>query len=156
MPRIPEGGPARSPFYAILQNRPEVAAAWAGLDDALLRHGVLPAALKEEVRAAIASGVGCKYCASVGGERPTEQPDERTSLALAFADLVVQNHGELDDATFDVLRGAFTDEEIVELAAWVCFKFGGNVLGALMRLDPATAEQTAAYRSVLDGSAEVH
>lgn len=29
------------------------------------------------------------------------------------------------------------------------FKFGANVLGSLMRLDPATAEQAEAYRRLL-------
>jgi alkylhydroperoxidase family enzyme len=101
------------------------------------------------VRRSLAQGVGCQYCATVGGRPRDEHPDARESLAVAFAEQVVANTGTIDDVMFDVLREEFDVEEIVELCAWICFKFGANVLGALMRLDPATDEQARAYDELL-------
>lgn len=151
MPRLPHTHTSTDAFYSVLANRPEVSAAWAKLDQALLSDpsSTLPTALKEEVRASLAQGIGCRYCATVGGPPQGEEADPRASLASAFAEQVVAANGSIDDAMFDVLREEFSTEEIAELCAWICFKFGANVLGALMKLEPATAEQADAYRSLL-------
>ncbi|MGH3640296.1 MAG: carboxymuconolactone decarboxylase family protein [Mycobacterium sp.] len=152
MPRIEPTDRSTDSFYAVLGNRPEIADAWAALDKVLLTDGSskLSTSLKEEVRSGLAQGIGCQYCATVGGAPVTEHVDPRASLAGAFAELVVNNLGKIDDSMFDVLRGEFSNDEIVELCAWICFKFGANVLGALMKLDPATEEQAGAYRELLD------
>jgi alkylhydroperoxidase family enzyme len=140
------------PFYSILGHRPEVLEAWQRLDHVLLgdSSSTLPALLKEEVRRSLAQGIGCAFCASVGGLPQDERPDPKEALAVAFADQVVESRGDVDDSVFDVLREEFDEAQIVELCAWICFKFGANVLGSLMRLDPATAEQAGAYKQLLD------
>lgn len=155
MSRIEPTDRSTDSFYAVLGNRPEIADAWAALDKVLLADAssTLSTALKEEVRSGLAQGIGCKYCATVGGEVAPEHADPRASLAGAFAELVVNNLGQVDDSMFDVLRGEFNSEEIVELCAWICFKFGANILGALVKLDPATEEQSSAYRELLDDAA---
>ncbi|OKH79594.1 hypothetical protein EB73_35500 [Mycobacterium sp. SWH-M3] len=152
MPRIKPTDRSTDSFYAVLGNRPEIADAWAALDKVLLtdNSSMLSTALKEEVRSGLAQGIGCQYCATVGGDHSTEDIDPRASLAGAFAEQVVNNLGNIDDSMFDVLRGEFSEDEIVELCAWICFKFGANVLGALMKLDRATEEQSSAYRELLD------
>jgi alkylhydroperoxidase family enzyme len=139
------------PFYSILGHRPEVLEAWQRLDHVLLGDpsSTLPVLLKEEVRRSLAQGIGCAFCASVGGLPEDTHPDPKETLAVAFAEQVIENRGEIDDAVFDVLREEFDDRQIVELCAWICFKFGANVLGSLMRLQPATAEQAGAYQKVL-------
>lgn len=152
MPRITPTDRSTDSFYAVLGNRPQIADAWAALDKVLLTDGssLLSTSLKEEVRSGLAQGIGCQYCATVGGAHSTEHIDPRASLAGAFAEQVVNNMGNLDDSMFDVLRSEFSDDEIVELCAWICFKLGANVLGALMKLDRATEEQSNAYLELLD------
>lgn len=151
MPRLPQTDKSVDAFYSVLGNRSEIFDAWSKLDETLLLDpsSTLPTGLKEEVRVSLAQGIGCRYCATVGG-RPTDEPiDHRASLASAFAEQVIANHGNIDDAMFDVLREEFTPEQLVELCAWICFKFGANVMGALMKLEPATEEQTDIYRTLL-------
>jgi alkylhydroperoxidase family enzyme len=152
VPRLPQTDLSDDSFYAVLGTRPEIFQAWKTLDLTLLGDpsSTLPASLKEEVRRNLAQGVGCRYCATVGGGPRAEHPDAREALAVAFADQVVQNNGSIDDAMFGVLREEFTDEQIVELCAWVCFKFGANVLGALMKLEPASEEQLRSYGDLLN------
>jgi alkylhydroperoxidase family enzyme len=154
MSRVPASDLSpEDPFYAVLGQRPEVLAAWQNLDRTLLgdASSTLPVALKEEVRRSLAQGIGCAFCASVGGDGgpPAERPEPKEALAVAIAEQIVENRGDIDDAMFGVLREEFSDQQIVELCAWVCFKFGANVLGSLMRLDPATAEQAEAYQRLL-------
>lgn len=156
MTRLPQTPISTDSFYSILGNRPEIFQAWSKLDAVLLldSSSTLSTELKEEVRADLAQGIGCRYCASVGGSLSDRPVDPRASLASAFAEQVITNRGEIDDAVFSVLREEFTTNEIVELCAWICFKFGANVLGALMQLEPATADQTAGYLDLLKSGTE--
>jgi alkylhydroperoxidase family enzyme len=97
---------------ALLAHRPEILAAWAGLDVALLGRGsTLSAALKEDVRDALSQRVGCSYCASLGASGG-QNVDPRESLALAFAERVVEDHRSIDASTFDVLRGAAAEQAV--------------------------------------------
>jgi len=103
---------------------------------------------KENVRRALSQEVGCRYCASFG--TPREEPhDRKESLALGFAEFVVKDHQSIDDSTFDVLREEFTEEQIVELCAWLCFKYGANMFGSLLRLEPANEDQKSTYEAWL-------
>lgn len=136
---------AQDPYYGILAHRPEILEAWHQLDKVFFGPtSKLPNELKEEARRTLAQGAGCKLCASFGAPRPDNR-DRRESLASAFADMMLQDHKSISDETFDVLREEFTDEEIVELLSWLCFKLGSNVFGALMRLAPGTEEQIKGY-----------
>jgi alkylhydroperoxidase family enzyme len=149
MPRVPlTDGP--DDFYALLGRRPEIKEAWQGLDSAMMGPGsTLTPSLKENVRRALSQGVGCRYCASFG--EPSEQPrDRKESLALGFVELVVKDHEAIDDSTFEVLREEFTDDQILELCAWISFKFGANMLGSLTKLEPARDDQKATYEGWLE------
>lgn len=135
---------------ALLAHRPEILAAWAKLDEALMGAGsTLPVSLKENVRVALSQRVGCRYCDSLGSVGD-EAPDARESLALAFVQKVLDDPKAVDQSTFDVLREEFTEEQIVELSAWICFKLATNTLGAITGLEPAGEEQQAGYRAWLD------
>jgi alkylhydroperoxidase family enzyme len=137
------------PFYTVLGHRPEILAAWQGLDQAMMGAGsTLPVALKENVRRALAQDFGCRFCASFG--TPPDTPaDVQESLALAFVERVTQDHTSVDARTFEVLREEFSEEQIVELCAWICFKLGANTLGAIVGLEPSTEEQRAGYEGWL-------
>jgi alkylhydroperoxidase family enzyme len=150
MTRIAPADIQANPFDRALGNRPEILEAWSALDQTLLGpSSTVAVEVKEEARRALAQDVGCRFCATVGGLPATEHADPRATLAVAFADQLTADHREIDDSMFAALREEFTDEQIVELVAWLCFKFGANLFGALMQLEPADAQQIETYSAFL-------
>ena len=134
----------------VLGRRPEILEAFAGMGRSLRFKGLLSVELKESVRRATAADVGCRYCASLGPFEPN--PDEkRESLAVAFARLIAEDHQSISDAQFDVLREEFTEDEIVELVAFICLvSVAGQMFGAVMGIEDASPEEAAAYREVVE------
>jgi alkylhydroperoxidase family enzyme len=145
-----EGNAVQSSLLArVLGRRPDVLRAFGRLDTLLRFRGLLPTDLLEDVRRATAEEVGCVYCASLGEPR-TDIVDLRTSLAVAFAEQVVQDPAGITDAQFDVLREEFSDDEIVELVAYICLvSIAGQMFGAVMGLEPAAADEADAYQAAL-------
>lgn len=142
---------APDPFYGIMAHRPEILRHWAALDAEFFGpSSKVNNRIKEEARRTLAQGVGCSFCASLGTPHD-EHPDSREALAVAFAELVATDHHQIDDSTFAVLREEFTEDEIVELVSWICFKLGSNIFGALMKLAPATPDQVDAYAAFAAG-----
>jgi alkylhydroperoxidase family enzyme len=156
MPRIEpvavEGDAIQSNLLArVLGRRPEVLKAFGRLDATLRFRGILPLELLEAVRSATAGHIGCEYCASLSEARP-DALDQRQALAVAFAELVAESPKEISDGQFEVLRQEFSDEEIVELVAFICFdSIAGQMFGAVMALEPADADEAAAYQHALSG-----
>lgn len=155
MPNIPAADPetlpadltglGHDPFYAILAHRPEILRAWNELDKVFFGStSTVANEIKEEARRTLAQGLGCRFCASLGVPRD-EHPEAKEALAIAFAELVERDHHEVDEGTFKVMREGFSDAEIVELVSWICFKYGSNMFGALMKLAPATDDEVAGY-----------
>jgi alkylhydroperoxidase family enzyme len=155
MPRIdpapfdPQGNPVSNSLLArVMGRRPDILRAFGRLDTTIRFKGLLPLELKEAVRRATAGGVGCEYCASLG--EPVEASDTRTSLAVGFAELVAADPAGLSDAMFDVLREEFSEEEIVELVAWITLvSISGQMFGAVMGLEAASPEEAASYQQAL-------
>jgi alkylhydroperoxidase family enzyme len=148
MPRIePLGDPSEgSSLGRIMKRRPEIAGAWSALSDTVRFTGLLPNDLKEAVRASTAGAIGCEFCASIG-DGPPSDPDTRTSLAIAVARLIVEDHGSVDEKTFAVLREEFSEEEIVELLALICIIcVGGQTFGSVTGVEAATEEEAEGYR----------
>jgi alkylhydroperoxidase family enzyme len=134
----------------VLGRRPEILLAFGALDATLRFHGLLPASLKEAVRRATAGEVGCAYCKSLGTYDP--DPDGlRESLAVAYALMIADDPTAISDAQFDVLRSEFSEEEIVELTAFICFvAIAGQLFGAALGLEPASPEEASAYQRVVE------
>lgn len=154
MPRIPLSNSAGDPYYRLIGHRPEILKAWAALDVAFLgESSTLSVHLKEEVRKVLAQEVGCRYCASLGLPG-RESLDARESLAVAFAEMVVKDHKAIDDGMIAVMREEFTDPELMELIAWLCFKYGSNMLGAITGLEPADGDDVEGYKGFLDRMAD--
>jgi alkylhydroperoxidase family enzyme len=125
-------------FYEMLALRPDIARAWKRLDTAMhAPSSTLPWRLKENARRYMAERVGCEFCASFG-DPELDGLDTKEQLAIAFTDRLVADHRSIDDAMLAELHAAFTDDELVELIAWTCFKLGANVMGAVSRLHPAS------------------
>jgi alkylhydroperoxidase family enzyme len=151
LPVDPAGNAVTNSVLArVLGRRPEILAAFGRLDAAARFHGLLSPALKESLRRATAGEIGCAYCESLGTGTP-EPADRRESLAVAFAKMIAEDPAGISDAQFDVLREEFTEEEIVELVAFVCFVgIAGQMFGAVMGLEAADPEEAAAYQAVLE------
>jgi alkylhydroperoxidase family enzyme len=156
MPRIEpaelEGNAVETSLLArVLGRQPEILKAFGRLDATIRFHGQLPVALKEAVRRATAGEVGCVYCQSLGAYKPSPD-DVRESLAVTFAQMIAEDPADISDAQFDLLREEFTEEEIVELIAFICFvAIAGQMFGAVMGLEAASEEEAAAYQQVLGG-----
>lgn len=140
----PIGGNA---FHQAMGHRPDIVEKWYALDGVMRFSGLDPE-LKEEVRRVIADDVGCTFCSSLG--RPdVNGRDERTALAVAFAETVCANIGDLqavDDEVFDVLKQEFTEPEIVELVVWTLFMVAGSAFGALIKVPAASPSEFNAYQ----------
>lgn len=130
-------------------HRPELLAAWEDLKHALGGpSSTLTPELREQVRRTLALQTGCEFCASLG--RPAaEQPDPKTSLAVAFADVVATDHTAISDAQVKLLFEEFTTPQIVELLIWICFEYSGQMFGALIGDQPATADERAAFEAAV-------
>jgi alkylhydroperoxidase family enzyme len=138
-----------SALARILARRPEVLEANRRLNFALRFGGLLSVELKEAVRRSTAEMVGCVYCASLSEPRP-QAADSREDLAVAFAQMVADDPKAITDAQFDVLREEFSDDEIVELVAWICLVvIAGQTFGAVMKVDAATPEEASAYQAAI-------
>lgn len=130
----------------IMGRRPEAAAAWTTFSSTVRFGGLLPAELKEAVRAATAGVVGCEFCDSVGGQRPSDE-DHRTSLAVAVAQSIAVEPESVGPRTFDLLREEFSDDEIVELLLMVCIVcIGGQTFGHVVGAEAPSAAEAEAYR----------
>ena len=133
----------------VMGQRPEVLAAWEGLKHALTGpSSTLSPELKEQVRRTLALRTGCEFCASLG--RPAaEQPSREDSLAVAFAEAVATDHTAITDGQLEVLLKEFTVPQVVELLTWIVFEYAGQMFGALIGDEPATADERAAFAAAV-------
>ena len=147
MSRIPLANVDGNVSFRAMAHRIEIADEWAKLDAVIRFTGELDPYLKEEVRRALALGIGCRFCSSLGAPEP-DKHDKKTALAVAFAQAMFQNisdlHG-LDDENFEVLRSEFSTAAIVELVCWVLFLVAAQGFGAIMKLPEATPDELNKY-----------
>ena len=141
MARITFSDVEESAFGQLLGHNPTILRAWRELEGVLYHDGSLGADLKEQVRTALAFGNGCEYCQAFGPPPAGVYRDPKISLAVAFADLFLRDHLKaIDDSTFTVLKAEFSDAQISELVAFVCFVSASQRYGATMRLERQLAK----------------
>jgi AhpD family alkylhydroperoxidase len=118
----------------IIAHRPEIAAGFGAVTDAINHHGTLSRRLVELIRLRIAFHNQCRSCMAIrydeavqdgvtedlvcSLERYDEAVDDLTDAeraALRFADLFATNHLSIDDSVYDDLRQYFTEGELVEI-----------------------------------------
>ena len=147
MLRIPPSELGDTSADRVMGHRPELLAVWDALKHALGgSSSTLSPELKEQVRRTLALRTGCEFCASLG--RPAaEQPDPKSSLAVAFAEAVATDHTAISDAQVKVLFEEFTIPQVVELLIWIAFEYAGQMFGALIGDQPATADERAAFEA---------
>lgn len=147
MSRLPPATIDGNVFQKAMGHRPEILKAWFDLDAEIRFNGVLDPRLKEEVRRNLALGIGCEFCSSLGAPAP-DTYDRKTSLAVAFAQLVYENIHDLraiDDTHFAVLREEFDDAAVVELVCWTLFLVAAQGFGAIMKVRAADAGEISDY-----------
>jgi alkylhydroperoxidase family enzyme len=60
------------------------------------------------------------------GYRTSEQYTHRQKLAMRYADAIMWDPAEADEAMWEELRAEFSEPEVVELGYWIGFTFGGQ------------------------------
>lgn len=131
MPRIIRSKLGSSPFQQLFHNE-VISHKWSDLSEAISSDGVLTEKLKENVRRVLAYGNGCTYCQAKG--RPLEPEDIKESYAIAFAEIFLLQREKTEETFFLVLKEVFSDEEISELVAFICFTTAQQYFGAVMGL----------------------
>ena len=56
----------------------------------------------------------------------SERFSEREKIALRYADAILYDPAQADDALWRQLHGEFSEPELVELGYWIGFTFGGQ------------------------------
>lgn len=123
-----------TPFQQLLGHNPKIMKAWASLGDNLESDQLLSSKLKEQVRRTLAQSNGCEYCKAKGKPDP-QSFDEKTSLAVGFAEVYIKQNGIVSESIIEVLKESFSDQEISELFAFICFTTAQQHFGALMKLE---------------------
>ncbi|WP_368896187.1 carboxymuconolactone decarboxylase family protein [Priestia megaterium] len=124
-----------TPFQQLLGHNTNIMSAWNNLGDVVGGDNSLSASLKEQVRRTLAQKNGCEYCKAKGKPNPDEF-DEKTSLAVGFAEVFLKQRGEINESFFHVLKEVLTDREISELCAFISFTTASQYFGAMLFLKP--------------------
>lgn len=135
MARIAETNFGETPFQKLLGHNKDVMEGWSHLSEVLETDGLLTSKLKEQVRRTLAQSNGCEYCKAKGKPNPAEF-DEKTSIAVGFAEVFLKQKGNMADSVFDILRECFNEGEISELCAFISFTTASQYFGAMMNLRP--------------------
>ncbi|WP_347552944.1 carboxymuconolactone decarboxylase family protein (plasmid) [Pseudalkalibacillus hwajinpoensis] len=135
MPRITFSENGSSSFQQLLGHNQQVMKEWNDLGGVLEAEGSLSSQLKEQVRRTLAQENGCEYCKAKGHPEP-HLFDEKTSVAVGFAEAFLFYRGNIPLTVFNVLHNSFGDEEISELCAFVCFTTASQFFGAMTGLQP--------------------
>lgn len=133
MARIIESQFGETPFQRLLGHNKDVMEKWSQLGDEFEKDGLLTFKLKEQVRRTLAQGNGCEYCKAKGKPNPVNF-EEKTSIAVGFAEVFLKQKSEIAESSFEVLRESFSEEEISELCAFISFTTASQYFGAMMKL----------------------
>lgn len=149
----------------LLMMQPDVAIGMGAFAQAVYEKTSLPPRIREIARLRVAVANGCPVClntrspkaaaegldeagvqdviaCSIGAAPPIEGLSERERLAGAFADRFATDHHSIDDEFMREIREAFTDVEIIELAA-LCAMTVGN--GRFMTVLDIAADDDGFY-----------
>lgn len=124
-----------TPFQQLLGHNKYILERWVSLEEGVFSSDTFSTELKEEVRRTLAINNGCEYCKAKGAPSKTGM-DSRTQMAVHLANLSGKTmHISSDE--FSALKEVFTDGEISELLALICFITACQRFGALLDLAPA-------------------
>ena len=136
MARINQSNIGNTLFQRLLGHNPQVMETWSALSEVLEADGKVSAKLKEQVRRTLAQHNGCEYCKAKGKPDPNLF-DEKTSVAVGFAQVFIKLKGDIPDSTFTIVKEYFSESEISELCAFITFTTAQQYFGAIMKLEAA-------------------
>lgn len=134
MERINFSTEGSTPFEQLLGHSKNILKKWSNLEDALFNSNTFSRELKEEIRRTLAFNNGCFYCMAKG-KRSNSMKTSKELLAIKLADIFSKNV-EVNDELFTQLKSLFSDKEISELCAFICFVTACQKYGALLNLQP--------------------
>ena len=123
-----------TPFQQLLGYNKDVLEKWISLEECFYSSNSFSAELKEEVRRTLALNNGCEYCKAKGVPSNTIM-DSRIQMATHIADFS-SKETHMSDSEFSALKEVFTESEISELLALICFITACQRFGALLNLMP--------------------
>lgn len=155
-------------WYLTLGHDPEMAVGYARFWDLTHRGGRVEHTVKELMRIAISTLLGCEFCADQRSVRALEEgldeeaaracampdfdhPDPRTRAALRYARALTLDGpaNPVDwDPVYAELRQSFTDAEVVELGCFAAIAIGG------VKLSRSINEPAGPDRRMAGGPAE--
>lgn len=123
----------------IMAHRPEIADAFSGLTESILRQGSLSGELKRMIGLVASLARTCRYCSShtsYSAEKLQVAPEkiqaiwdfensmlfsakEKVALRLAYKASMSPNQSEMDD--FTEMKNYYSSEEIVEIVSTISF-----------------------------------
>jgi alkylhydroperoxidase family enzyme len=129
-------------FQSIRAHAPGVMRSFTETRAWIYHDGFLEFELKELLRAYIALSGDCTYCSNQGvavdysadrekldelfNYRTSDAYTARQKLAMRYADAVMWDPSQADEAMWDELHAEFSEPELVELGYWIGFTFGGQ------------------------------
>lgn len=122
-----------TPFQQLLGHNKDILEKWVSLEDCIYSSDTFSAELKEQVRRTLAFHNGCEYCMAKGTPSKN-RTDSRVQLAVHAADLS-SSKTHISDDEINALKEVFTDSEIAELLALICFITACQRFGALLGLE---------------------
>lgn len=135
MARITFSPEGLTPFQQLLGHNKDILEKWSSLEECIFSSNTFTSELKEQLRRVLAFNNGCQYCMAKG--KPSNQiTDSKILIAAKIADIISKNH-LIDDKHFNLLKNEFSDKEISELLALICFITASQKLGALLNLQPS-------------------
>lgn len=137
MARMNESEFGETPFQRLLGHNIDVLNRWNQLGEVLEKDMNLSSHLKEQVRRTLAQSNGCEYCKAKGKPEP-HLFEEKTSIAVSFAEVFLKQKGNISDAQFNMLKECLSSAEISELSAFITFTTASQYFGAIMKLEATT------------------
>ena len=134
MARITFSQEGLTPFQQLLGHNKHVMEKWTSLEECFFNSNTFTYLLKEEVRRTLAFNNGCQYCMAKG-KPSNEITDSKVLIATKIADAISKNQ-LIDNEYFNILKNEFSDTEVSELLALICFITASQRFGALLDLQP--------------------
>lgn len=135
MARISFSQEGFSLFQQLLGHNKLILERWSSLDKCFFNSHTFTHEFKEEVRRTLAFNNGCQYCMAKG--KPSDQiTDSKILIATKIADIISKNQS-INNQCFNKLKNEFSDKEISELFALICFITASQKFGALLHLQPS-------------------
>jgi uncharacterized peroxidase-related enzyme len=137
-------------FLRVLAHSPDALKAFLGLHG-IAGAGSLDTQTRERIALVVAQDNSCEYCVSahtaigrkaglsgveIDANRAGTSHDTKAAVAVAFAQAVNTNLGEVTQAEFDAVRAAgYDDAQIFEIITHVGMNILTNLIGKASRID---------------------